>query len=418
MTNLKIRIATAIATGTVLVGAVAPAFAATDITISGNGRDSDSTAAVSTTNTTTVAQTNVANINNNTTVNSNTGNNKANDNIGGDVTVKSGSATSGVTVQNNANTNVANVADCGCNNGGSVEVSGNGRGSSNTVGLTQVNATGVAQTNVANVNNNTVVNSNTGHNKANDNLGGQSGDGDVEVTSGPVNTSVNVGTAVNSNVAQIGGGSTSMGDGVSAKILGNGRDSDNDIALSLVNSASVAQTNTANVNNNTVVNSDTGFNRANDNLGGDVTVESGKAKSDINVDTAANFNAAALAACGCDMTVTAKIADNLRDSDNSISASLSNAQAAFQTSVLNGNNNTVDNSETGHNKANDNGGAVNLSDPHVQSGPADATVTVGTSGNTNTVGTGVTVPMPGNNSVNFSFNWNQFWAQWMAWMSI
>ena len=411
MTNLKIKIATAITTGTVLVGSVAPAFAA-NIEISGNGRDSESTAVVTSQNTTTVAQTNVANVNNNTTVNSNTGNNKANDNIGGDVKVKSGDAKSNVTVQTSANTNTANVAGCACADNGDVLISGNGRNSDNTVGLTQVNATGVSQSNVANVNNNTVVNSNTGHNKANDNLGG-----DVEVESGMADSSVTIGTAVNSNAAQIGSGVAGMGNGVSAKILGNGRNSDNSIVLALVNSSTVAQTNAANVNNNTVVNSDTGFNHANDNLAGEVSVESGKAKTDINVDTMANFNAAALAACGCDMTVTAKIANNLRDSDNTIAATLSNAQAAFQTSVLNGNNNTESNSNTGHNKANDNGGS-DLSDPQVTAGAADSSVDVSTSGNTNTVGTGLTLPMPGNSQVHFDFNWNQFWASWMAWMTV
>jgi len=414
MTNLKLKIVTAITTGTVLVGSVAPAFAATNIEISGNGRDSDSAAVVANQNVSTVAQTNVANISNNTTVNSDTGHNKASDNIGGDVHVKSGAATTDVTVNNSANSNVANVANCGaCGNGADVLISGNGRNSDNKVGLTQVNATGIAQSNVANVSNNTTVNSNTGHNKANDNLGG-----DVNVTSGAADSSVNVGTAVNSNTAQIGGtGLVGMGSGVSARILGNGRNSDNTILLGLVNSASVAQSNVANVSNNTTVNSDTGFNRANDNLGGDVAVESGKANSDINVDTMANFNAAALAACGCDMTVTAKIANNLRDSDNTIGASLSNAEAAFQTSVLNGANNTLNNSNTGHNKANDNGGS-DLSDPHVTAGPASSTVNVGTSGNTNTVGTGLTLPMPGNTQLNFAFNWNQFFASWMGWMSI
>ncbi len=411
MTNLKIRFATAIATGAVLVSSVAPAFAATTIEISGNGRDSTNDAAVATHNSTTVTQTNVANINNNTTVNSDTGHNKANDNIGGDVTVKSGAANTDVTVQNSANSNVANVANCGgCNGGADVLISGNGRNSTNEVGLTQVNRTGVEQTNVANVNNNTTVNSNTGHNKANDN-GGQ---GDVSVESGAVDTTVTVGTAVNSNVAAVGGSSAGANNGVSARILGNGRNSDNSIALLLANSAEVAQTNVANVNNNTTVNSDTGFNKANDNIGGDVSVKSGKANTDVNVDTMANFNAASLDAC-CNMAVTAKIANNLRDSENTIGATLCNDSATFQTSVLNGNNNTNVNKETGHNKANDNGAAYDNADPRVTSGDASTNVDVSTSGNTNHVGTGLTLPMPGNNQVTFSWNWAGMSA-WMAWM--
>ncbi|CAN5169704.1 hypothetical protein BH09PAT1_BH09PAT1_0560 [soil metagenome] len=410
MTNLKIKLVTAIATGAVLASSVAPAFAA-DITITGNGRDSESTASVTQNNTTSVSQSNNATINNNTVVNSNTGGNKASDNLGGDVHVQSGDAKSNVSVANSANSNVANVANCGCDQGSTVSIDGNGRGSDNTVGLTQNNSTALGQSNNATVNNNTVVNSNTGNNKANDNLGQN---GDVHVTSGNVDTTVGLTTAVNSNVAQIGGGSTGMGSGVSAKIVGNGRNSDNTIVLGMNNSASVSQSNNALVNNNTNVNSNTGDNKANDNLGGDVMIDSGNAKSNISVDTMANFNAASLENCGCDMTVNAKIASNLRDSDNTIGASFNNAQGIGQASLLTANNNTVDNANTGNNKANDNGGDVN-SDPHVTSGDSPATVDVTTSGNSNVVGTGLTVPMPGNNQVHFSFDWTGFGSLW-SWL--
>ena len=117
------------------------------------------------------------------------------------------------------------------------------------------------------------------------------------------------------------------------------------------------------------------------------------------------------------MTVNAKIANNLRDSDNHISGTVANVSGVSQGSVLNGNNNTEVNKETGHNKANDNGGEINA-DPRVTSGQASTDVNVKTSGNTNSAATGLTLPMPGNNQLNFQFNWNQMFAAWMAWMNM
>ena len=138
MTQLQTKIATAIATGAVLLSSVAPAFAAeTDLVISGNGRDSTSNIGVSQNNTNTVSQTNTANINNNTTVNTNTGGNKANDNLG-DVHVTSGDANANVNIQNRANSNVADVG-CNCDQGGAqVVVSGNLRGSSNSMDKSEI----------------------------------------------------------------------------------------------------------------------------------------------------------------------------------------------------------------------------------------------------------------------------------------
>jgi len=275
------------------------------------------------------------------------------------------------------------------------------------------------------VNNNTVINSNTGNNKAVDNLGGVNGTGDVRVQSGNVSNTVANGTAVNANVAQVGAGTGAGSDangGVSARIIGNGRDSDNTIALDLSNSATVVQTNSALVNNNTTVNSNTGDNRAEDNLGGmnggsDVTVTSGWSKANVSNDTMANFNAAALDACGCDTGVLAKINGNLRGSDNTIGATISNGSDVFQTSAADVNNNTVDNDNTGNNKANDNGGGSAFSDPSVTSGNSGATVSNSNAANQNVVGTGLTLPMPtGTGSVTLTFDGSSMLSNFWGWM--
>lgn len=411
MTQFQTKIATAIATGAVLLSSVAPAFAADTIVISDNGKNSNSNVGVSENNTNTVSQTNSAVINNNTTVNTNTGGNKANDNLG-DVHVTSGDAKANVNIQNQANSNVADVG-CNCDNGGAqVVVSGNLKGSENNVGLSQDNANTVFQTNAATVNNNTNINSNTGKNKASDNLG------DVHLTSGQANASVNVGTAVNSNVASIGGGvgaGSSANPGVSAYILGNGKNTDNNIGLSLNNSAVVSQTNDAHVNNNTDINQNTGKNKTNDNLG-DVYLTSGNAGANVNVDTMANFNAASLD-CGCavgDNDVFAKIGQNLQGSDNNIGLDRNNAKTVFQTSAAYVGNNTVDNANTGDNQANDNGYSSSyLSDPHVDGGNASSNVNAQTSANSNVVGPSLS--LPGNGQVSLSWDMSGLSGFW-AWM--
>lgn len=409
MTQFSIRITTAIATGAVLLSSVAPAFAADTLVVTGNGKDSTSNVAVSENNSNVVSQTNTAVINNNTTVNTNTGNNKANDNLG-DVHLTSGDANANVNVSNSANNNVANVPGCGsCSGGGTNVVIGqNLQGSTNNVGLSQNNSNVLFQTNAAQVANNTNINTNTGNNKANDNLG------DVHMTSGATNANVNAKTSVNSNVATIGGGmgaGSVANPGVSAYILGNGKDTTNNIGLSLNNSAVVNQVNVADVANNTNVNANTGDNKANDNLG-DVSIMSGKTNATVNVDTMANFNAASLD-CGCAATdVFAKIGENLQDSTNNIALTRNNAREAFQTSVAAVNNNTVDNANTGNNEAMDNGSGY-LNDPRVESGNTNTNVNEHTNANSNVIGPSLS--LPNNAQLNFSWDMGSFGALW-SWM--
>ncbi|CAN5169353.1 hypothetical protein BH09PAT1_BH09PAT1_0510 [soil metagenome] len=189
MTNIKIKLATSIATATLLAATFAPAtFAATSITVHGNLKNSVNIAGATNTNKTTVKQTNNNAVFNLTGVFQNTGNNKSSDNGGkGDVTVKSKAANSTVTNTTTTGGNSAVVTPCGCDNGGdSLTISGNGKNSTNIIGVTNSNTTSVTQTNNTLVVNGTIVSQNTGGNKANDNMG----NGDVTVTSGQANSTV------------------------------------------------------------------------------------------------------------------------------------------------------------------------------------------------------------------------------------
>jgi len=384
--TFKTRLTTAIATGAVLLNALAPlALASTDITITGNGSDSNSHVNVTNNSNTNVTQTNSANVSNNVSTESNTGSNHANGNTGGDVTVHTGSTNSTVNLSTAVNSNTANVTNCGCAGNTTVNVSGNGTGSDNDVNVTHNGGTTLFQTNNASVTNNVETESNTGKNHTNDNTGG-----DVTVTTGDANSSVNVSTAANANVANVGGGTGGSGAGFDVRIVGNGSDSDNHVKLNDNPTTLLTQTNSASVDNSVDTDLNTGKNHANDNTGGDVTVSTGDANSTVGVDNMVNFNSASVD-CGCVSDVLAKIAGNGTDSDNGIKASFGGSTTAFQTGAADLSNDLNPTLKTGKNHANDNTGTPEGGDPSVSTGDANSSSWVSNTGNANVLGNGVTL---------------------------
>src|SRR4051812_12922861 len=95
--TFKAKISTAIATGAVLLNALAPISFA-DTTITGNGAFSNNTANQTNASTTAVNQTNTGVVTNVVTSNTSTGNNSANFNTGGNTTIHTGDATNNVSV--------------------------------------------------------------------------------------------------------------------------------------------------------------------------------------------------------------------------------------------------------------------------------------------------------------------------------
>lgn len=411
MTNYKTRISTAIATGAVLLNALAGVAHASEIVISGNGAGSDNTVGVTQVNTTSVNQTNNANVSNVVTSNANTGNNGANFNTGGNVTVNTGAANVSANVSNNLNSNAATV-DCCANNGGtSVNVSGNGALSNNTVGLTQQNTTAVQQANVANVGNVVAGNANTGGNQAGFNTGG-----DVVVSTGKASVHTDVSTNANTNWAHVGPSLPSVvgtGNDVSLMIVGNGAGSDNTIGATLVNTTALGQQNQANIQNLVSNNANTGLNGANFNTGGDVIIHTGNAETTTDIDNAVNFNAADVD-CGCAFDLTAKIAGNganpgFQAADNNvIAATLVSTQALGQGNGSNLGNVVAGNENTGVNEAGLNVGSVDT-DPAIVTGDASSHTSVDNSGNTNIIGNLPVLTLP---NVDFDFSWAGFWGFW------
>lgn len=274
----------------------------TEVLISGNGSHSDNTVNLDQTSETEVFQENNAKIHNDVDVDGNTGKNDANDNTGGDVSVKTGDVDVKVSVSNAGNVNSAQVGDG--SSGGSVSawITGNGTHSDNDITLDLSNATLLAQSNRAKIYNDVDVDANTGKNDANDNTGG-----DVMIDTGDVDVKVDVDNMVNFNVADV--DCVCLLSDLLAKISGNGSDSDNTIKATLDESLEVFQDNCDNgqgyedsgwwhrkckIDNDVDVDADTGKNDAEDNTGpaGDdpVEVTTGNADVDVNLDNAGNVN--------------------------------------------------------------------------------------------------------------------------------
>ncbi len=415
MTNFKKQIFSVLAAGSLLVSVATPALAETTITISGNGAGSNNAATVTQTNTTTVSQNNTANVTNNVTSNASTGGNDANFNTGGNVTVQTGAATSNTTVANNLNSNAAQVSGCNCGSDTNVKIDGNGALSLNQVKLTDVNATTLGQNNVANVTNNVTSDAKTGGNDANLNTGGT-----TTVVTGAASSTSNVKTTANANVANVGGSALAGATGHSASFVieGNGAGSNNWITAGLTNSNYVSQGNTANITNNVDSDAKTGGNDAKFNTGGDVVIATGMATAKAMVDNMVNFNSANLD-CGCVTDVTAKIVGNGANpllggehvypgfiDPNGIVLTLANANTLGQGNVSNLGNNVDADAFTGWNDANLNTGSVTMAnDPAIVTGPATNVTGVSNSGNVNVAGsTPVVLPLPGGNTLGFSFS--------------
>lgn len=328
MTNLQRRIATSIATGSLLLQTIVPAFAGTTtLVISGNGDSSDNTANIEMESSTNVVQENYTSIDNEIDVKTDTGGNTASSNTGGDVKVDTGDSDVEVAVVNDVNSNVADVENCDCGNDVDVEISGNGVDTDNRanlkIGAEEGAETSVWQRNTAAVDNDVDVDAKTGNNRAEDNTGGN-----VEIYTGNSKVTVVEQTIANSNSARIGG--NGGGSSVSLLIKDNGDSSDNRINLALDKSTALTQWNMTAIENDIEVDTDTGDNVADSNTGGSILIDTGFAKMTAVVDNMAGFNAADL---GCDCAISdvmAKVANNGVDSDNHLRAELIADRDVFQ----------------------------------------------------------------------------------------
>jgi len=324
MNKMYKKALTAIASGALLFNTVLPAFAETTIEISGNGTDSENEVKLDVDQVTSVVQDNFADIDNKVVVHADTGDNTAEDNTGGAVSIETGDATATVDVANTANSNTASV-DCCPAGDVDILIKGNAADTDeNEVKLDIYSKTELFQDNQADIFNGVEVEAETGENDAEDNTGG-----DVSIKTGDATVGVTLSTAANYNSAQVSG--SGSGGKLSARILDNGADSENEIELDVDKFLSVIQDNFADVDNFVDAEAYTGDNDAEDNTGGEASIETGDAKVTVGIDNMVNFNWADVDCGGCLMEVLAKIAGNAAHSENEIKAYLDDMLSVFQT---------------------------------------------------------------------------------------
>ena len=388
----KSRFTTAIATGAVLLNALAPvALAGNDngLSVVGNGAYSTNNITVNNASATVVNQTNTANITNNVNSTASTGGNNAGFNTGGDVRIVTGDAKTKVDVSNAANLNVANVENCGgCGSSYDVKIKGNGAYSENDVELNKANTVFVNQDNDADIENNIEAESNTGKNAADFNTGG-----DVVIVTGDAKTSVDVANKANANFARIGGGNGDH-DGSSVRIVENGAFSVNDVELNEASAIVLAQNNDADIENNVDADAKTGKNDANFSTGGEVAISTGDAKTKVEVDNLVNFNSASID-CDCVLgELDVKVKGNGAFSENDVEANAANELFNDQNNDADIENDVEGDAKTGYNAAEFSTGAYD-GDPLIWTGDAENGTQVSSYGNVNVFNNGSSVHLPG-----------------------
>ena len=242
------------------------------VSITGNGSDSRNFANIDNLDSNSVYQNNDADISNRIHADSNTGNNDANRNTDGDVTVITGHATTNITVSNMANANIEGseaidtvVAD-DTDSTADVMITGNGSDSFNDVDLLNSQSRLVVQDNEAYIRNCINTDSRTGSNYLNDNTGGA-----VLVDTGMASSTVDLINLGNLNLAD----TDSWFPSVLSTINGNGSDSRSFLNALFDDSYSIFQGDSDNeedstfdVNNFISVDPLSGFNDVNRNTDG------------------------------------------------------------------------------------------------------------------------------------------------------
>ena len=323
----------------------------------------------------------------------------------GDAEISTGDATTTASVTTNANSSLS----VGESDGGSIEIinAENGPGSQNSASVAVTGDSSTKQTNSALVSNDVNQSVTTGDNSASGNMGS------ATIETGDANTTATVITAVNTNVDgvmvsefnviddHVGdiildfGSSCISGCGtdVALENSGNGTDSQNDTDVLSSDTDATFQSNDATVENNLVLDSDSGDNETNKNMAG-AQIDTGDANVSANVLTFANNNIAGdviyavvnvfgdligdiifpestLLAGGSNDTSVVN-SDNAVDSKNTIVLAEIDASAVSQFNTADIQNNVAASATTGDNTADKNMGG----DTSISTGDASATAQV------------------------------------------
>ena len=300
----KFRILTITLVSIMLTFGTFPPFdvLATELVISENGADTESTVNVSSETTTEISQNNTAGITNNIDTQTNTGNNSASLNTQADVNMATGDTTTAISVENSANTSTANLDCCNSNNDINSLITDNGSGSTNEVNIDINTSTTYVGEQTVRINNNIAGTSSTGNNSANYNNGGSVSivTGDIKVRLNLVNAPLNL-SNVDLDVSS---------PSVLATIAGNGAYSANIINFSNSDDRQVFTHSSADIGNYIFWDLDTGHNEANGNNGGEVTIETGDIDLEVFIKNLVNLSNVKVTCYGEDKTIDPPANDN------------------------------------------------------------------------------------------------------------
>lgn len=229
-------------------------------------------------------------------------------------------------------------------------VSGNGAGSSNEVTLEASNNTSIEQSNNADIDNNVNANSDTGGNEATDNTGGN-----TDITTGDIETDVEVTTTANSSVVD---NECCPGGDLTIEIKGNGSDSDSAVNVSSNTETNISVNQNADIRNDINGSANTGDNRANDNLG-NVTIDTGSIWAKVKVKNAP-VNISHVSGGSMDPNVLINVSENGSGSNNLVTLLLNDLANININNQANFENKFAWNLNTGGNEANGNNGDVSI----------------------------------------------------------
>ncbi len=255
------------------------------VLIEDNGAFSDNVVDIENDNTIDIDQDNDADVDNDIDVDADTGNNTADFNTRGDVSIQTGDANTKVNLRTIANANSASIGNGHNRSSGSfsAKILDNGAFSDNFITADLDQDTEIDQDNDADIDNDVDVDAETGDNTASFNTRG-----DVEIETGDANAEVIVDNLVNFNHADVDCGCAFD---ALAKIDDNGAESLNVIDLTLDDTTDLDQDNDADLDNDIDVRDlETGDNFAGFNTRGDTEIETGDADSRIRIQNTANAN--------------------------------------------------------------------------------------------------------------------------------
>jgi hypothetical protein len=286
---MKTKILITISILFITLSATSGVVKAEEITITGNGAESENTVKVDKPSESNVQQSNNAQISNNITTTTDTGDNSASNNTGGETNIQTGDAIQSTDIANDINTSVVDQTCCPtAEPTSSVNISGNGAKSENNASVQNTTQTTISVTQNATITNNIHQTANTGNNSANNN------NGDVKIKTGNIISDLTINNNVNYSKVSV--PADLSGEDNDVNIHGNGAESENNVNLKKNKNIEITQNNEALLTNEIKSIFNTGNNDALANVG-KVDIKTGDILAITKIENNVNKNIVKIICC-------------------------------------------------------------------------------------------------------------------------